>query len=53
MRDVGVRDDLLRKLMADGRLAAPTRPRATNAPRLAKSTRSASSLVLAERDDER
>jgi prevent-host-death family protein len=48
-------DDLLRKLVADGRLVAPTHPRATNAPRLAKRTgaRSASSLVLAERDEER
>ena len=46
-------DDLLRKLVADGRLAAPTRPRAMKAPRLAKSTGSASSLVLAERDEER
>jgi prevent-host-death family protein len=46
-------DDLLQKLVADGRLAVPTHPRATKAPRLAKSTRSASSLVLAERDEER
>jgi hypothetical protein len=46
-------DDLLRKLVADGRLVAPTRMRPTKAPQLVKSRRSASSLVLAERDDER
>jgi prevent-host-death family protein len=46
-------DDLLRKLVADGRLVAPTRTRATKAPRLAKGRLSASSLVLSERDDER
>jgi prevent-host-death family protein len=45
--------DLLRKLVADGRLVAPTRTRPTKAPRLVKSQRSASSLVLSERDDER
>jgi prevent-host-death family protein len=46
-------DDFLRKLVADGRLVAPTRTRPTKAPRLVKSRRSASSLVLSERDDER
>ncbi len=46
-------DDRLRRLVADGRLVAPTRTRPTKAPRLAKSRRSASSLVLSERDDER
>jgi prevent-host-death family protein len=46
-------DDRLRALVADGRLAAPSRARPKRAPRLAKSTRSASALVLAERDIER
>ncbi|HXC23636.1 MAG TPA: type II toxin-antitoxin system prevent-host-death family antitoxin [Solirubrobacteraceae bacterium] len=46
-------DDLLRKLVADGRLIAPTRTRPARAPRLVKGRRSASSLVLAERDEER
>jgi prevent-host-death family protein len=46
-------DDRLRALVADGRLVAPSRARPKRAPRLAKSTRSASALVLAERDVER
>ena len=50
---VSARDDLLRKLVADGRLVAPTRPRPAKAPRLAKSGHGASSLVLSERDEER
>jgi prevent-host-death family protein len=45
-------DDHLRKLVADGRLVAPTHTRPPKAPRLVKSRRSASSLVLSERDDE-
>ena len=46
-------DDRLRALVADGRLVAPTRARPTRAPRLVKGTRSASSLVLSEREAER
>jgi prevent-host-death family protein len=43
-------DDRLRALVADGRLTAPSRARPGKAPRLLRSTRSASSLVLDERD---
>lgn len=46
-------DDPLRELVAAGRLVAPSRTRPMGAPRLAKSRRSASALVLAERDAER
>jgi prevent-host-death family protein len=47
-----VGDDRLRRLVAQGRLVAPTRARPTLAPRLVKSDRSASALVLAEREAE-
>lgn len=47
------KNDRLRSLVADGRLTAPSRARPIKAPRLVKSTRSASSLVLDERDAER
>lgn len=46
-------DDRLRGLVAQGRLAAPARARPTRAPRLASTTHSASSLVLADREAER
>jgi prevent-host-death family protein len=46
-------DDPLRGLVAEGRLAAPSRARPRRAPRLAKSRHSASSLVLADREAER
>ena len=46
-------DDPLRGLVAEGRLAVPSRARPRRAPRLAKSRRSASSLVLADREAER
>jgi prevent-host-death family protein len=46
-------DDRLRKLVADGRLVAPTRAQAARAPQLVKSSISASSLVLSEREQER
>jgi prevent-host-death family protein len=46
-------DDRLRGLVAEGRLAAPARARPTRAPRLVQSSRSASALVLAEREAER
>jgi hypothetical protein len=41
--------DRLRQLTSQGRLTMPTRERPTRAPRLVKTDRSASSLVLAER----
>ena len=46
-------DDRLRQLIADGRLVPAARARPSRAPRLAKAARSASALVLAERDAER
>lgn len=46
-------DDHLRELVAEGRLVAPSRARPKQTPRLARGRRSASSLVLAERDAER
>ena len=42
-------DDRLRELASQGRLAMPTRDQPERAPRLVKTDRSASSLVLAER----
>ncbi len=47
------RDDRLRELVAQGRLVAPTRARPKRGPRLVQSDRSASALVLAEREAER
>jgi prevent-host-death family protein len=47
------KDDRLRRLMAQGRLVAPARARPTQTPRPVKSDRSASGLVLAEREVER
>ncbi len=47
------KDDRLRGLVAQGRLVAPARARPKRAPRLVKSSRSASALVLAEREAER
>ena len=49
---VSVMDDRLRELVAEGRLVAPSRARPKRAPRLVKSRRSASSLVLSEREAE-
>jgi prevent-host-death family protein len=46
-------DDPLRELVADGRLVAPSRTRPVQAPRLVKSRRSASALVISEREAER
>ena len=46
-------DDQIRELVAEGRLVAPSRPRPKRAPRLERSRREASALVLAERDAER
>ena len=46
-------DDRMRELVASGRITPAARTRPTRAPRLAKARRSASSLVLSERDAER
>jgi prevent-host-death family protein len=46
-------DDRLRELVAEGRVVPPARARPRRAPKLAKAHRSASSLVLSERDAER
>jgi prevent-host-death family protein len=46
-------DDRLRQLVAQGRLVAPAYARPRRAPQPIKSNRSASGLVLAERDAER
>jgi prevent-host-death family protein len=48
-----VADSRVRALVAEGRLTPPAAARPQRAPRLAKTDRSASSLVLAERDAER
>jgi prevent-host-death family protein len=47
------KDDPLRRLVAQGRLVASVRARPTRAPRPVQSKRSASGLVLAEREAER
>ncbi len=46
-------DDRLRELVATGRVVPPARARPRRAPKLAEARRSASSLVLSERDSER
>ncbi len=46
-------DDRLRELVANGRVVPPARARPQRPPRLVETTRSASSLVLSERDAER
>lgn len=46
-------DDRVRELVAEGRIVVPSRARPRRAPRLVKSRRSASSLVLSEREAER
>jgi len=46
-------DEALRALIAGGRVVPPARARPTRAPRLARAGRSASALVLAEREDQR
>lgn len=48
-----VDDDRLRRLVAEGRLVPPARARPARAPRLAKADRSASALVLDDREAER
>jgi prevent-host-death family protein len=46
-------DDRVRALVAEGRMTPPSAARPKRAPRLAKVRRSATALVLAERDAER
>jgi prevent-host-death family protein len=46
-------DDRIRALVAEGRVVVPSRARPKRAPRLVKSGRNASSLVLSEREAER
>jgi prevent-host-death family protein len=46
-------DETLQQLAAQGRVRLPARARPRGAPRLAAATRTASELVLAERDAER
>lgn len=46
-------DQRLRALVADGRVTPASRPRPSRSPRPLKTGRSASAIVLAERDDER
>jgi prevent-host-death family protein len=45
--------DRIRRLVAEGRLVPPARSRPPRAPRPVKAGRSASALVLIERDEER
>jgi prevent-host-death family protein len=46
-------DEALRALVADGRVVPSARPRPARPPRLAQGQRSASALVLGEREAER
>ena len=46
-------DDRVRELVAAGRVVPPARSRPSRAPRLAKTRRRASAVVLAEREAER
>lgn len=50
---VAAGDDRLRELVAQGRVVPPARARPMRAPRPARGRRSASALVLSERDAER
>jgi prevent-host-death family protein len=45
--------ECLRELVAEGRLTPASRPRPASSPRPLDTGRSASAIVLAERDDER
>ena len=47
------RDEALRKLVAEGRVSPAARPRPIRSPRPLGTGRSASAIVLAERDAER
>ncbi len=46
-------NDRLRTLAADGRITLPSRPLPERAPSLARAERSATAIVLAERNEER
>jgi prevent-host-death family protein len=46
-------DDRMRRLVVEGRVVPPARSRPRRAPKLARARRSATSLVLSERDAER
>jgi prevent-host-death family protein len=46
-------DDRVRRLVAEGRISQPSRSLPSRPPRLRKSRRSASSLVLQEREEAR
>lgn len=46
-------DRRLRELVADGKVTPASRPRPSRSPRPLRSDRSASAIVLAEREDER
>ena len=46
-------NERLRELVADGRITPAARPRPSRSPRPLDTGRSASAIVLAERDDER
>ncbi|HSZ68738.1 MAG TPA: type II toxin-antitoxin system prevent-host-death family antitoxin [Solirubrobacteraceae bacterium] len=50
---VSARDDRLDRLVTEGRLAPPLRARPQRAPQLVQASRSASALVLADREAER
>lgn len=50
---VAAGDDRLRELVAEGRVVPPARARPSRAPEPTRAGRSASALVLSERDDER
>ena len=46
-------NEQISRLISEGRITPASRPRPKRSPPLARSARSASDLVLAERDDER
>ncbi len=50
---VAAGDDRLRELVAEGHVVPPARARPTQAPEPARARRSASALVLSDRDAER
>ncbi len=51
--DVAAGNDRFRELVAEGRVVPPARARPTRAPKPARPHRSASAVVLSERDAER
>lgn len=50
---ISEQDDRLRRLVAQGRVVIPSRAHPKRAPQLKRSPRSASSLILAEREADR